>query len=746
MTNLKQIFQLCANGASDPLLVAQAYSDYFESVYAAISDKIARVGLGLQGENFEQKFDNESITFQGTNEEGEPIQINALCSDLHGQMLKQANSQDMNVPVIIHDYFSDTDISFDSIDSLVESLGQTVDAVYLSWQSYKSLTSDYVNTSADRFINSLNLTMSKTSSSILQVASGIYDIISSTSSNLTDKIAQISNFIGLSQLIQHSNDGEIDYTKIDLNNYLGVNPVIGWLNKLDISFESIRELPEAVMKLSVNVLSSIGSWMINTGTKVYNSISNWVKHTFIDPIDYKCDGDQIGFFDIPGKFMLTTKYSNDIPYKRLLNSNKTKSLWMNFGNVYYRVLLNLRQDADDKPILYYERYVKPTDPVKVYQIMKANNFEPNNGTYLPDLTIKEYLLLLNALQTADLSLPNNVSEREVARGILTSYYLENVYSELYTTIYSVLINQYPNTDINKPISEDERLINYRDPAESPYFYEIKALRSALGGFGDFQQAIYHYGKMNEWDGAWTNDGITLHGLSPDIPETITNKYFIQLLTSEWYDTGEEQNPTWEVVDAFQNHGMIDTYLMVHDHEAGGGRPMLYPIDLLSRAAVLPAYWLWNYNADNLEKGDLTKTAAYVPYIHANDFQINKNCHIMSDSDNIEAISMFLTGVLTTVAVVSVSIIAITSVRKLYRNRNIALANANASSMKLSQAIISNDSENVLKYYSEWTHNKRLSTLYNVLLGSSGGAIATTIYDTIDPITPSDLNKVISLIK
>lgn len=774
----REYYEKLFTSFSDPILVANAFENYYRRIYERTLEKVSLIT-------------NQTTTRALSVNEKFPIQLNNGTNYIVSlKELKQIFSflyeedSEASLDVVIHDLISDQDIQV-STDDLSTAIGNTVDSTYVTWQGFRSL----VKESADKgqeFLNTVQLKMSSGYSSVKQSIEGIYDTLSDSSSSVLDKLTTLCQFVGFKQAAEDPET--IEEVQIDLADYTGINPVVSWLGGIDWANIGLTvvSIPVMVTKFMAKSVVTIFTGAFNLLKGTFSWIGNWFKKTFVDPVDYKCDDDILEYFKIPGKFFVPLHITNenDSVIWDILNDNDSGEYWLNDGGVYSHVR---KVDQGEHQGYTVERYVKPMDPQKLYDVI--NQFFSSGGTYegtikwsetgpsqkwiYTDLTGDDLLNLTYQLSNTDLSMLKDAPEKDVYLGLMCSLKIQEAFDYLRSNIgqyyygFDVgggnLLQEF-DTSVNV-YNMNPDVTNWSIESYTPYslIESLLEIYTALSYYLGYQPtsgiAFYYLEAMGK-----------RIDIKSFINQAVTNKDFISILTTSraWFNeyTGSVLDMQLPSVDAFIVSGL--------NGESGRTEQVQYVGDYISiadmtlfnsstRYSVFSSSRLANPSGrapsiagcmcggslrllgySRVRNAGTDKDGAFVPYLERRP-KFTANISIVTDQEHSDAIGKFVKGAAIAAAVLAATIIGGVLVTKAVKTVRQAGFKADAYAASYGQAIKDGDAALASDLYSKWKKQHLITNTIGRLFGSSSDIILPSVRFSDSP-TEEKISKILSLIK
>lgn len=680
--------------------------------------------------------------------------------------------------VTIKDLASNVDVSL-NIEQICDALGDAADSCYLTWQGFKAICSESID-AAQQYYNVISLKVSTASSTITETASNIYNILSSANNSILSKVESMISFVGLDKAA--TNEDTVTTMDIDLGQFTGINPVASWMGGVNWSKLALNifSIPFMVQKFVNNCIKTIVSMVGKIVGKIFSWIGSWFKKTFIDPVDYKCDGNYLEYFNIPGKANYYLNVSgcpeigyneNSIAYESK-SDNGNKSRWYSDGPVYYKLYRsnNLKHVGESTYDNYFcERYVKPVSAEKLFRILSNYFTYPTSNTNIWNwtngpMTFGDLSELLNQLNEADLSIENKAEESLVYNGILLSYAFARIFTLVKATFVKYCMTaQSPISNksryyISSNSSTDWLLqdVNLNDEILSTY--NPNPSNSTQGLSNVCWVAVSQLAAMWYCAGSICNQIDTekllghsmsigrLNGLeldSSNIKRTVSNVDFITALSSwDFYDVASN---SFSSVNAFSNNGEIDSYLNT-SNVTNSQYNYLCNFDRLGQCNPFLSNGIITFACRELQSGT-EYDGAYVAYIEGFDVNFKRNVDIVTDAEHANAVGNFIKGALISAAVIVAGIAIGSTIRKVIKAYRVNSATASALSFSYGEALAKGDVATAESIYNQYRGYNLKSKLLGKVLGASSTTSGSSLANAYSKLTSTNgTEDIIKLIR
>lgn len=680
---VSEYYQKLFTSYGDPKLIANAFEEYYRRVYERTIEA------------------NNEIVNNTSAVDPEVFEVTPLCIDDQvtyyvdrnqlKEIFKSFNDKVDAGEIAGSEYYvtiTDLDSQVDfqlPIQKVAEALGDAADSCYLTWQGFKAVANDTVE-SAQEFFNTVSLRVNQASALITNTASNIYSVLSSSESNITSKLSSMISFVGLDKAAE--DPMTVTKANIELGNYTGINPVAAWIGGMNwlklgngliaANFKAFI----AVNKFVYNCIKTVFVGIYKLASKVFSWIGSWFKKTFIDPVDFSCSDKYMEYWEIPakGRMAVNLQYHTQYDaYSSLYHTVGDGSTWFSDGPVYYHILPvedpgEFDASTTNFKSIFIERYVKPIDPDKLYKVLSKYYTKLGPGTVTTsgysELTFDELLMLMDDLNAANLSIATKkVGEYEVYYGTyLSLLFSQGMMDARNTYAFDFMDDGHSSHGgaygdmvfTGNVVTSEFDTSQVIDHSGIPELYNNAAAHICQFLKRMFNLAGYISGQLakNKIDFPQSKAfGIEVNTSSlPSSPNdiTVTNADFISLL-STWqcfkseYDGGITS--TLVQSDAFDAAGMgsTDSFLNISNLTNDSDFRVINEIvDLWSVSGYytevfpLTAILYIHYATRELQAGT-DYDGAYFPYIQGRSPSFKKNISVVTDKQHADAITNFIKG-------------------------------------------------------------------------------------------------------
>jgi len=765
---VSEYYQKLFTSYGDPKLIANAFEEYYRRVYERTleaNNEIVNNTSGVDPEVFEVTplCIDDQVTYY--------VDRNQLRTIFKIFNEKVANGEIIGSEyyVTITDLDSQTDFQL-PIQKVAESLGDAADSCYLTWQGFKAVANDTVE-SAQEFFNTVSLRVNQASALITNTASNIYSVLSSSESNITAKLSSMISFVGLDKAAEDSMT--VTKANIELGNYTGINPVAAWIggmNWLKLGQGMIAANFKAfiaVNKFVYNCIKTVFVGVYKLASKVFSWIGSWFKKTFVDPVDFSCSDKYMEYWEIPAKgrmavnLMYHTQYD---AYSSLYHTVGDGSTWISDGPVYYHVLPvedpgEYNSSVSNFRDIFIERYVKPIDPDKLYKVL-SKYYTKSGSTTVPvsgneELTFDELLMLIEDLNAANLSIATKkVGEYEVYYGT----YLSMLFSDYMMQARNSYAFDFMTDGSYGHGGSYGDMVFYGDIVTSeldttqvietsgiPPIYNNAAAFVCFGLKRMFNLAGYISGQLSKSKVDWPQSsafGIEINITNlPSSPSdiTVTNANFISLL-STWqcfkseYTTGDNSHLVQS--DAFDAAGMGSTDSFLNISNLSEDSHILLKsaiVDLWSVSGYyvhvfpLTALLYIHYATRELQAGT-EYDGAYFPYIQGRSPVFKQNISVVTDKQHADAITNFIKGAAILAAAVVAGVVAGTLICNVIRKYKSLSFTRDTIAFNYGDALSKGDVTTANALYKQYAGYNMKCNLLSMCMGKTSSVSGSMIDD------------------
>lgn len=680
------------NYDADPTMLAEAKADHFRSMYEKTVENIST----LFNPQLDRNINTSHYAIEYSVPGGKQTAV------VSGDLLKQEINR--VIESVEDDSIEDLDETLNLIDEqgesikvsmtdVLASMNNMADSLQITYLAYSSLVQGFEG-AAQRLADRFSIAVINKKESITSLVSSLYDTISQSSS-INQALISLDNFLGYKQAVE---DPEVAILSDDigLQNYTGVNPLVAWFNGIDINFEFIPSIIYAVIKASAQVVFSVLRGVSSLIGKVFKSVTGYVKHTFVDPIDYEVDGSVVNYSTIPSK--VTFDYDRNPLDPNLLdvmmNDLGVNVLWFKHGPSIFRVA-RVTNATGDGGKFYCERYIKPTDPTLLKQVLDRNLTKVlPNGTRQAS-SLKDIYNLFSEMSDNELSPDPKTSELNMYYSILVSLFLQFMTTDMANAWSNVLwqaINgsdpQLASGNINLDILVED------SPLLGSSFSLLNTNLNLLYGL------LHNYTEDTVLD-SYKNLMMGDLDLFDPYKTTVTNLDFLRAVTT--IPTGKTINPDFSI-DALTigvNNGYENSYFKFNQSYPNEMPRFVYPL-----AGCY--YYTKRFNDHFFSDNEVVEPV--MAYSKIVDYPFKANLKVKTDKENISAVSNFLVGALVIAGVVIVGVLAFKAA-KAFSAYSLALSTSTATlEREYGNAIVKGEATEAM--YKTLKKSKKLNNLIN----------------------------------
>lgn len=764
----KTYYAKMLSSCSDPQLVANAFEQYYRRVYDRTISKVGYITTDNKTEDT-SIYDDDLVT----------LQINGISYSFGLKELREVFQEKLiselteNEKISIIDNITGENVQLDFMQ-VSQALGNICDNCYVTWQAYKSIATQSID-KATNFLDSVSIRLDNSVGSLKSTVSGLYEILSDTSSSMLTKINGVCSYTGL--VLASTSPDSVETENFELSEYTGVNPVVGWLSGINWrkGMLGVLSIPTMINKFVINCLTTIVKTGLKLISKAFSWIGGWFKRTFVDPVDYKCSDDTLQYFKIPGKFLYRINpsytsnniYANGNVYGLSIDKllfeffgneiGDNREIWLNDGCVF--IHLQLSVDSSNQYVITEERYMKPIDMDKLQGVLERrmqgitySHFWPTN-----DMTAQDLLDLIYDISQADLSLKNKVPEKDVYIGLVLSSILFEIFSGIRGYISSEFYSGITVWDGKNPI------LNEIDLSRVLSFNDVDG-NSSTPGIVPVSRMLYKLSQVLSWILGVQNGSTSIGGVkfsvfgglqfSPsDInsKKTITNVDFIEMLTSNMrWDPDYEQYTIYTSITNYSSSAKFEnSYLLAYASEKyTESSSMFYNVDGSSyyyRPAWLNSILLLYFTRVMHSGDDLD--GALVPYV-TSQISFQRNVDVVTDAEHIDAISNFVVGAAVAIAVVTATVVGGVVIARTVTALNKYTAISDAVSFSYGDAISKGNIVEANSLYKQYKSANIKRKALSLVLGKSGDAGSNILNELSNSLTPNNngIPDIIRLIK
>lgn len=718
----KIFYQKIITTMSDPILVAEAYSDFYTQVY----QKQLKISSYIVDDTqpLSEEYDGDIVTL--VQEDGLVLFVRA--NSAKEQMLS---------------YFAhlDNDPSYDQllsleqvgglspvtmyVDDLIRMMGESCDSTFIVLNGFKAVANDG-NVSADHFINTMNLNMETKTQQSIQTIGLMYDTLDDESLTTSAKLDFVTSFTGVN-LFTDSPSSSLDI-ETDLSQFTGISPIGAWLSGFDINWNSIIGVMDGVIQASAKLITNAVSIIGDSIGKVFSWLASKVSTTFINPIDYECSDDSLEFFNVAGRAKYhytdvslygTTQnnlfYANEY-HERIMDSNP---FWIQYGGVAHKVVKSIDPLWNNAPTFYVERFIKPLNVAKIFNILKnLGDDAPTHRTK----TFRQFLNCLYELQTSDLSCSNDDDELQVFFSLAASMGYSKIVSDTVRRICDHLKNN--DSRLEEEIDLDEPMLPILDTSTIEYFFQINI------------HTLYQFSKhasrsleveLESW-GIQVNNSLQVWSDKT----SVTNADFINLLTSfsAINENGLSENKTFADVDS-------DGFILATKQSSFSDSNMI-----TINAITSDVPFFVTACATEIAK-DINDNGTYCAYRKGRNLpSLYLNVRIKTDNENAAAVGKALTTALLTISTAAISVGAIVAFLKVRRKALGLIAISDFNSRRYASLKAAGDNIAAEAAMKTSISAKRKANILGIASGNAAGLSALSLQS----ITSSSNEDVIKLIR